>query len=87
VPISQIQIALKESQEVSLGRGGRPTRWFDSYTELVRQHAGRKRLAQISREAASQGISTEQLCQDYVDYSVISVPHHFQVRESEYSAI
>ena len=87
VPLSQIQIALKESQEVSLGRGGRPTRWFNSYTELVRQHAGRKRLAQIEREASSQGISTEQLCCDYVEYSILSVPHHFQVRDSEYSQI
>jgi gamma-glutamylcyclotransferase (GGCT)/AIG2-like uncharacterized protein YtfP len=92
VPMSQIEDALEaayqaEDRRTLQNSGGRPTRWFDSYTQLLHQHVGKKRLAQISREAASQGISTEQLCQDYVDYSIIRVPHHFQVRESEYSAI
>lgn len=92
VPLSQIVDALESAYQAEDMRtlqnsGGRPTRWFDSYTQLLHQHVGKKRLAQISREAASQGISTEQLAQDYVDYSIISVPHHFQVRESEYSAI
>jgi len=92
VPLSQIEDALEaayvsEDRRTAQNSGGRPTRWFDSYTELLRQHVGRKRLAAISREAASQGISTEQLCQDYVDYSVIRVPDHFQVREPEYSTI
>lgn len=92
VPLTQIEAALEsayraEDRRTAHHSGGKPTRWFDSYTQLLHQHVGRKRLAEISREAASQGISTEQLCQDYVDYSVIEVPHHFQVREADYSAI
>ncbi len=90
VPLTQIEDALEsayvaEDRRVAQNSGGKPTRWFDSYTELLRQHVGRKRLAEIGREATSQGISTEQLCQDYVDYSVIEVPHHFQVREADYA--
>ena len=90
VPLTQIEDALEsaylaEDRRLAQNSGGKPTRWFDSYTQLLRQHVGKKRLAQISREAASQGISTEQLCQDYVDYSIISVPHHFQVREADYA--
>ena len=86
VPLSQIEDALEsayraEDRRTAQEAPGRPTRWFDSYTHLLHQHVGKKRLAEIGREAASQGISTEQLAQDYVDYSIISVPHHFQVRE------
>jgi hypothetical protein len=92
VPLSQIEDALDaayqaEDRRTAQNSGGRPTRWFDSYTQLLHQHVGKRRLAEIGREAASQGISTEQLCQDYVDYSVIRVPDHFQVREPEYSTI
>jgi gamma-glutamylcyclotransferase (GGCT)/AIG2-like uncharacterized protein YtfP len=92
VPLGQIVDALEAAYQAADRRsvhhfGAKPTRWFNSYTELLYVFVGKKRLAEISREATSQGISTEQLCQDYVDYSVIEVPHHFQVREPEYSAI
>ena len=87
VPMAQIEDALAKSQTTSQYRLGRPTRWFDSYEQLVKQVAGKKRLAKIRREAASQGISAEQLCEDYVEYSVLKVPDHFHVRDSEYSVI
>jgi hypothetical protein len=87
VSLTQIEVALAKSQDALQEAVGRPTRWFDSYEQLVKQVAGKKRLAQIRREAANQGISAEQLCEDYVEYSILRVPDHFQVRDSEYSVI
>lgn len=59
----------------------KPTRWFDSYTELVKFTHGRRVLRQIEAEAAECGISLEQMAGDYVCYDQLTVPEHFQVRE------
>jgi gamma-glutamylcyclotransferase (GGCT)/AIG2-like uncharacterized protein YtfP len=87
VPMSQIENALLSSQKALKYAFGRPTRWFDSYEQLVKLSAGKKRLARIRMEAASQHITAEQLCADYVEYGAIKVPQHFQVRNSEYLEI
>lgn len=87
VPLSQIEDALEQSHGYSAKDYGRPTRWFDSYEQLLKEHSGKKRLQQIQREANHQGLTLEQLCCDYVEYGVITVPNHFQVRDSEYSKI
>lgn len=89
VPLTQIIDALELANIASELREkhkntGKQIRWFDSYTHLIKELCGKKRLSEIDREAASQCISTEQLCQDYVDYDVIYVPAHFQVRDSIY---
>jgi gamma-glutamylcyclotransferase (GGCT)/AIG2-like uncharacterized protein YtfP len=87
VPLSQIEDALEQSHGYGAKDYGRPTRWFDSYEQLLKEHSGKKRLQQIQREANHQGLTLEQLCEDYVEYGIITVPNHFQVRDSEYSKI
>ena len=94
VPLSQIETALKRSienysvsQNNKNGKKFRQTRWFESYTSLLRVHVGKRRLAEIRREAESQCLSLESLCEDYVEYGVIAVPDHFQVVQSECSKI
>ena len=85
VPMTQIEDALAKAKMKTQRVIGRPTRWFDSYEQLVKLSAGKKRLAKIRLEAESQHISAEQLCSDYVEYGAIWAPKHFQVRNSEYS--
>lgn len=88
VPLSQIKAALEaayvaEDRRTAHHSGGKPTRWFDSYTELVKFTHGRKVLRAIEAEAKQCGISTEQMASDYVCYEEITVPEHFRVRESD----
>lgn len=61
----------------------KPTRWFDSYTELVKFTHGRKVLRTIELDAAHCCISVEQMASDYVCYGELYVPEHFRVRESD----
>jgi gamma-glutamylcyclotransferase (GGCT)/AIG2-like uncharacterized protein YtfP len=80
VPMAQIEDALAIAKKVPRKPLGRPTRWFDSYEQLVKLTAGKKRLARIRTEAASQHITAEQLCADYIEYGAIRVPDHFKVK-------
>jgi gamma-glutamylcyclotransferase (GGCT)/AIG2-like uncharacterized protein YtfP len=74
-------------QSVGYSRwSSRPTRWFDSYTELVKFTHGRKMLRRIAAEAAQCGLSTEQMASDFVNYDEITVPDHFRVREDSVAA-
>lgn len=59
----------------------KPTRWFDSYTDLVRFTKGKKFLKQVEQEAIHCGLSLEEMCSDYVCYDEIIVPDHFRVRD------
>lgn len=61
----------------------KPTRWFDSYTELVKFTHGRKVLRTVELDAAHCCISVEECCYDYVHYGDLYIPEHFQVRNSE----
>jgi gamma-glutamylcyclotransferase (GGCT)/AIG2-like uncharacterized protein YtfP len=63
----------------------RPTRWFESYYDLVKFTHGRKVLRTIALDAEHCGISVEQMASDYVCYGELDVPDHFKVRESDYS--
>lgn len=65
------------------GKKNRRTRWFNSYTDLVKFAHGRKVLRTIELDAAHCGISVEQMASDYVCYDELTVPDHFQVRDSD----
>lgn len=60
----------------------RSVRWFNSYKELVKFVAGKRKLREIAQESSSFGMSVEQLCRDLVEYDEIAVPRHFQVKDS-----
>jgi gamma-glutamylcyclotransferase (GGCT)/AIG2-like uncharacterized protein YtfP len=61
----------------------KPTKWFNSYTELVKFTKGKKFLKQVEAEAVHCGLSLEEMCSDYVNYDEIIVPDHFQVRNDK----
>jgi hypothetical protein len=69
----------------TVGKSARATRWFESYCDLVKFTHGRKVLRTIRLDAAHCGISAEQMACDYVRYGELEVPHHFQVRDADYS--
>jgi len=69
----------------TVGKSARATRWFESYCDLVKFTHGRKVLRTIRLDAAHCGISAEQMAMDYVRYGELEVPHHFQVRDADYS--
>lgn len=85
VPLKQIIDARRDA--VAAYRKSPPVdpRWFDSYEDLLRQHVGHRRVAGIQREADSQGLTLEQLCQDYVEYGIIHTPDHYLVLNADYS--
>lgn len=57
-------------------------RWFNSYEELVKFVAGKRKLREIREEAFKYSMSVEDLCREYVEYDSIWVPGHFQVKNS-----